>query len=173
MAPSTDTMVNGSRRGRRWAFVTAAGVVLLAIAAGLLIRHQQSDDAGHGSGAAPASLQSSVGAEIAHVLVIDCAGGTAATEPTELNLTCGDGSIIFNRIVWSSWSDAAAIGTGMLGENNCIPNCAAGTIVTEPATVALAAPGPSAGSTIYTSMTITPVPPNGAGFRPISAKVPQ
>ncbi|SDI96341.1 hypothetical protein SAMN05444157_1019 [Frankineae bacterium MT45] len=194
MAPSTDTPVHGSQRGRRWALVTACGVVLLTIAAGLVIWQLQRSPASHGPAAVVVRQTGATDPQVAHILVIDCAGAPAATEPTALNLTCGDGSIIFNRIVWSSWSGAAAIGTGMLGEDNCVPNCATGTIVTESATVTLTAPGPAAdsaaassaatsgaasssgaatGAEIYTSMTITPVPPNKAGFHTITAKLPQ
>jgi len=63
-----------------------------------------------------------------------------AFQPKEIVLACGDGNAWLDQLVWSSWTSAGALGRGRYVHNTCDPDCAEGTFVSTPATVALAYP---------------------------------
>lgn len=168
---------------KRWTGSVGAGVVVVIAVVVVLIfatrRHSAAATApGTAAGLAAGNLSAApagtadTGSTVA-TAVIDCTGDAPTTRPVSLNLTCGDGSVTFTHIVWTTWSADSATGTGLLGENNCTPNCAQGSVVTEPAAVVLSAPATQDGHPIYTAMTVTPVAPNPRNFDPMSEKLPQ
>jgi len=61
---------------------------------------------------------------------------------------------------------------GTLTENDCKPDCADGTDVSEPATVTLSKLKSIGGDELYTQMTITPAPPNVHRLEPITRTLP-
>ena len=79
--------------------------------------------------------------------------GTQAVEPTAIYLSA-DGNGDLTGITWSSWTTYSAEGAGSINVNNCQPNCAQGTTVNVPVSIALAAPTGSS-SPYFTAMTIT------------------
>ena len=58
-------------------------------------------------------------------------------KPKAITLTCADGGLYVDEIVWSTWSKTGATGTGTFFENLCEPNCAEGKFVSAPVTVEL------------------------------------
>jgi hypothetical protein len=53
-------------------------------------------------------------------------------EPSQIMLACGDGNAYITAINWSSWTSTSASGTGTYVQNDCSPNCAAGTFLRYP-----------------------------------------
>jgi hypothetical protein len=48
-------------------------------------------------------------------------------KPTRIVLACGDGNAVAQNLTWSKWNATSASGTGVLRQNNCVPDCAEGT----------------------------------------------
>ncbi len=61
----------------------------------------------------------------------------ASVKPTSIVLACGDGNTGTEDLVWTSWTQTDASATGEVWENNCIPDCADGTIEVYPASFSL------------------------------------
>ena len=75
------------------------------------------------------------------VLVNDnCGSGEGVSEPATIQLTCGDGTIVANNVIWSQWATTKALGQGSLNEVSCIPNCASGKDVAYKAQLTLSEP---------------------------------
>ncbi len=72
------------------------------------------------------------------VLTWDC--DYPAYKPDSITLTCADGGIYLNQIVWTGWSKREAIGTAMLNENLCQPSCAEGKLAKAPVEITLSNP---------------------------------
>lgn len=68
----------------------------------------------------------------------DCAKDMK-TEPTTMVVT-GDGTGTVYDLHWAGWGSAKAVGQGTLEGNNCVPNCAQGSVAPYPATITLSAP---------------------------------
>jgi hypothetical protein len=49
-----------------------------------------------------------------------------STRPTSYILSCADANAGFIGMKWSTWGSARATGHGVLRQDNCTPNCAAG-----------------------------------------------
>lgn len=58
-------------------------------------------------------------------------------QPKSYILTCGDGGVSLNQLVWSGWGGAQATATGVRIQNSCTPSCAAGSPISSKATVTL------------------------------------
>jgi hypothetical protein len=56
--------------------------------------------------------------------------------PTEFGLS-GDSSRRMKNITWTSWGGTTATGSGLLGVDNCSPDCAGGTFTWTPTTITL------------------------------------
>jgi hypothetical protein len=59
----------------------------------------------------------------------------AASRPSLLTLTCGDGNTVVKGLRWSSFGAATAQGKGTFVTNTCEPNCAEGKDVSYPVKV--------------------------------------
>jgi hypothetical protein len=59
------------------------------------------------------------------------------SRPKTYILSCGDGGMTLNRLIWSAWGTAKAAATGVQTQNGCVPNCAAGSPISDEATVTL------------------------------------
>lgn len=70
------------------------------------------------------------------VYVSDCGYGTEQ-QPSTITLTCADGGIRLESLTWNSWNVVEASGLGILYENTCSPDCAAGNYVFQEAKVSL------------------------------------
>ena len=85
---------------------------------------------------------------------MDCAG-KGVVKPTSITITCADGGVTVNKIVWSRWNPASAIGKGELAWNTCLPtNCAGGIGVTYPVTVRLGGLAHAPKSLVFSKMTL-------------------
>ncbi|MGC8481231.1 MAG: hypothetical protein ACP5PJ_06745 [Acidimicrobiales bacterium] len=76
------------------------------------------------------------------LLVIRAANG-AVSYSGRMPLSIGfsaDSTNVITHLSWSSWSQSGAVGNGTFEHNNCVPNCAQGTITPEAATVTLDVP---------------------------------
>ena len=58
-------------------------------------------------------------------------------EPSSIAFACADNNYGVEDLVWTSWTNTTAIGTGIVWQNNCTINCAEGTLSYYPATVTL------------------------------------
>jgi hypothetical protein len=68
--------------------------------------------------------------------ILTCTGKTTS-KPATYTLSCADANAEWADMTWSSWNSRAAAGHGILRQNNCTPNCAAGKFVNYRATVTL------------------------------------
>jgi hypothetical protein len=59
------------------------------------------------------------------------------TKPSTYILSCADAGAEWTAMTWSVWNGSSAIGHGILRQNNCVPNCAAGRSIRYRATVSL------------------------------------
>ena len=58
-------------------------------------------------------------------------------KPKAITLTCADGGIYLDEIIWTTWSKTGATGTGAFYENLCEPSCAEGEQVSAPVKITL------------------------------------
>ena len=79
--------------------------------------------------------------------------GAQAVQPSAIYFSA-DGNGDLTRITWSSWTAHSAKGSGSINVNNCQPDCARGTTVNVPVSVALSAPT-SGSSPHFTAITLT------------------
>lgn len=66
-------------------------------------------------------------------------GGWTGAEPDIIYFSGDSGNIVSN-ITWSSWSSESALGHGMWNYDDCVPNCAQGTVTQYPTTIMLSIP---------------------------------
>ena len=45
----------------------------------------------------------------------------ASTSRRQIQLTCGDGTIVANGLTWSHWGSTTAAGHGTVNEVSCVP----------------------------------------------------
>ena len=104
------------------------------------------------------------------LLISNCA--KAKFKPASVILTCGDASFGATEMVWSSWTQKNAVGTGTGQVNDCIPNCASGKTKSAPIQLKLGAPRKcSNGRRIFTKVkyTWTNQVPQG---QPVTGSIP-
>ena len=63
-----------------------------------------------------------------------------AQKPSSITLTCADGGMYLDKIVYKSWSDTMAQGNGVFYMNNCDPSCSSGTEESFPVMISLSKP---------------------------------
>ena len=68
------------------------------------------------------------------VVIYGC-DGQPVSQATTLILACGDAGAALQSLAWTGGGGPAATATGLLRQNTCVPNCAAGGSVSYPATV--------------------------------------
>jgi hypothetical protein len=66
-------------------------------------------------------------------------GGWTGTGPSSIGFSADGGNVV-TGIVWSSWTASGARGRGTSYLDNCVPNCAQGTMTAVPATITLSGP---------------------------------
>ncbi len=143
---------------RRVATLVAAGLVPLAAVA----------VSPSPAGAAPAVSAASK----SRVYVRDCLGTSYRVKPGTFVVACGDGGVYVKSIRWSNWGARRAHGSGTLGENNCIPNCARGHFHFEPTSITLTRLARRHGRRDYGYVTVLPKAPNRYHFRNIRYSLP-
>jgi len=67
------------------------------------------------------------------VLTWDCEN--PEYKPETIMIYCGDGGAYIDKIIWNSWSQDGASGTGDYYKNLCKPDCADGEIVHAPVNI--------------------------------------
>jgi hypothetical protein len=92
-------------------------------------------------------------------LPIATLGPWTGIEPSVMQFS-GDSGNIVSSIDWATWNSQSAVGEGEWGQNNCIPDCAGGTVTNYPARITLSAP--SAGR--FTRLTEAQSGPYGYTF---------
>jgi hypothetical protein len=68
--------------------------------------------------------------------VLTC-GEKLAAKPVTYVLSCADANAEWTTMAWSVWNTSSATGRGVLRQNDCKPNCAAGTFFNYRASVTL------------------------------------
>ena len=68
--------------------------------------------------------------ETSQVWVNDC--DTPVQRPQSLTLTCADGGMRLEELMWAVWDKNGAVGYGTYLENDCQPSCADGTFSQTP-----------------------------------------
>jgi hypothetical protein len=66
-------------------------------------------------------------------------GTWTGIEPSLMQFSGDSGNIVSN-IMWSSWNNSSAVGTGAWGYDDCVPDCAQGTVTDYPTTITLSHP---------------------------------
>jgi hypothetical protein len=165
LAPTSRSWSRRTRLLARTAGITAAGLIVSAVAVFLATstppgkasdhRHGGTAATGHASsrstakgGAHPPPVAVCAGTEFS------CDVANLQVKPKLIDLSV-DGSGQLVDITWAYWGDEAATGSGTLIINNCNPSCGGGTFTGYPATVTLSALTPYRGRQVYTRMTIT------------------
>ena len=74
-------------------------------------------------------------ATVSDVWVNDC--DTPVQRPQSLTLTCADGGMRLEELIWAVWDKSGAVGYGTYLENDCQPSCAEGTYSKTPVYVTL------------------------------------
>jgi hypothetical protein len=59
------------------------------------------------------------------------------SKPSTYLLSCADANAGWSDMAWSAWSASSASGHGVLGQNDCTPNCVSGKFIYYRATVTL------------------------------------
>jgi hypothetical protein len=79
----------------------------------------------------------------------------AASRPTLLTLTCGDGNTVLKGLRWSSFGGPTARATGTFVTNTCEPDCAAGKDVSYQARLKATSPRTCKGGVrVYNKLTL-------------------
>ncbi len=86
--------------------------------------------------------------------LVPLTGATPLDQPSQFNYT-QDGTGSVSNLTWSTWSSAGATGSGTVNLNNCVPNCASGTVSGYPATVTLSGASQTSQGYVFTQMTIS------------------
>jgi hypothetical protein len=76
-------------------------------------------------------------------------------EPSSITVACADNGIGAQDLAWSTWGASGAAAVGDVWENDCTPNCAAGTIKLYRAAITLSDVQPSKDGPTFTAMTAT------------------
>jgi hypothetical protein len=108
----------------------------------------------------------------ATVYVVDCVGDRAKVKPVFVVLACGDGGAIVAKAKWTHWGSATATAHAQLVENTCVPTCAGGTFVSEPARVTLGSIVRRQGRREYSRIRVVPAAPNRHHFKTIAQPLP-
>lgn len=93
----------------------------------------------------------------------DCLSKGGA-KPAQILLACGDGNAIAEHLSWIDWDSTGATATGVLTQNDCVPNCASGTFHNYPARFVLSELVLTDGRDYFTRVTIR-FKSNGPGDR--------
>ena len=91
-------------------------------------------------------------------MLADCTAATPqhlAVEPRKIVVACADAGIGADDLVWHTWTRTAASAAGEVWENDCMPNCASGTVNHYRASITLTAVEPSRDGPTFTSMIAT------------------
>jgi hypothetical protein len=78
-----------------------------------------------------------------------------AVEPSSITVACADAGIGAKDLGWSTWGASGATAVGEVWENDCMPNCAEGTINLYPAAITLSDVQASRDGPTFTAMTAT------------------
>jgi hypothetical protein len=108
-----------------------------------------------GASAAPAAVTAAA-ARTPHYVVLDCAG-RPAVRPAAYTLTCADDGTGLEHLHWTGWTSRQASAAGFFYQNDCTPNCAAGTLIRYPVKVAFTGSAAAAGHSAdrrYTSLKV-------------------
>lgn len=62
-----------------------------------------------------------------HTYLIDCSR-QPVVRPAQVTLTCADANTALTHVRWQTWGGPDASGTATYVENDCTPDCAAGTL---------------------------------------------
>ena len=68
--------------------------------------------------------------------LLTCAG-KLASKPSTYTLSCADANAGWTGVTWSRWTGTSAVGHGVLRQNDCTPNCAAGKFISYRSSVVL------------------------------------
>jgi hypothetical protein len=86
--------------------------------------------------------------------VIFTCTGAPAVRPSSYLMACGTGQEYLKSLRWSEWTSSGAFGAAEAAEDNCIPDCAAGTFVDSPVLVSLSEPRVNKNGVRYFSVMI-------------------
>ncbi len=76
-------------------------------------------------------------------------------KPKAITLTCADGGLYVDEIIWKGWSSTGATGTGTFYENLCEPSCAEGEQVSAPVKITLSDLSPRKGKNYLRTLDIS------------------
>lgn len=121
------------------AAVFVAALLGAAVAIGMRLGLSNQDTATPTPGSAAMPTSALHLANAGPVLFKTPPDGYSGTKPTTIGFS-GDGSNFVTRIHWTNWSKDSAVGYGVIGLNNCTPDCAQGQVTYQDATITLTDP---------------------------------
>jgi len=87
---------------------------------------------------------------------ISACGYGYAQKPSQITLTCADGGMYIDQIEYSSWDNSSATATGIFFSNDCEPDCASGSLISNPVKIKISGTRQDAsGTMIFTDLAIT------------------
>jgi hypothetical protein len=128
---------------RNAAVVGVAVAVLAAAGTATGLALTAGASAASAAGAVPAAVTAAA-AKTPHYVVLDCAG-KPAVRPAAYTVTCADDGTGLEHLHWAGWTAHQASGAGFFYQNDCTPDCAAGTVIQYPAKVAFTGSDPVTG----------------------------
>ena len=86
--------------------------------------------------------------------ISECGYGYAQ-KPSSVSLACADGGMYVDQINYTDWSNSEATATGTFYANDCEPDCASGTFVSNPVKISISDPKQdSSGKMIFSTLAI-------------------
>ena len=130
----------GDRRGwKRTAILLGSGaIVIVAVVLSIIFAVMHTN-----GNSGPSDVPNGNAQPRSSVLLSDNCGFTndeGLFEPSSIQLTCGDGTVVASNLIWSKWGSTTAVGQGSVNEVSCIPNCANGKDVAYKARLTLSEP---------------------------------
>jgi hypothetical protein len=145
------TVPRGSERRRRWPLVAGGVIVVLAAGipggAALYYEHARATTGTSGRPLTPAASGSSLAAALPQVTI----GTFTGRKPVAIIYGASGGAYL-DSIVWSSWTARRGTGAGTEFTNDCVPDCAEGTLSPNAATVTFSQPR----NGLFTRLVIAP-----------------
>jgi hypothetical protein len=146
------------KRGR-----ITSGILAMAVAAVLGVSITAASSASDRTGAQPQAAQrqsaqkrfaqqQSAQKQTATV-VLNCLG-KPQVKPGDLVLACADGNSSLIGMSWTSWTPKLASATGIVEQNDCVPDCAEGHLHRYPVLAMLWGPAGYAGGHRYSEITL-------------------
>lgn len=161
--------VGGRSEAGRWGRVgrrrsaMAAGLVAVTLLTGCSIA-----DRAPRTSPIPTHAAGSDTADRAEVTYLpECGPDSLVKRPSSYVLACGDGGELLEDLTWRAWGEESATAGGNMVTNDCNPNCAEGSDISNPVKVVADQLSVGEGTSVYRRLTVTLDTPGGGGVQTV------